>query len=536
MMSFYGGRRGQSFNIERTFSATNDVTSEALQSINLGGYYLVQNDSQYGYNAVYKRTLDGSQFIAKLVQDVATVNPENSPVLSLNTFDNVLSSYSSYHTDHPDDQTYGNGTYSAQGGMTSGTERDTILYNSYYDQNLQRNIIGLDIPYPVIDLHADLLPVSDIDHIVTKDSDSTPFHSIFNLKLPEGKTFTNLRITRPIDMAPTPIYDRVTGQPKDFSSDNTVVIVVYDEATVNNTKTYYLGDWNIITTINFTDTSVFTIADSYNTYTHYFKEINNITYTDGDLTITYTNPTRYPAFTTHIKAITSLTYDEETSQVKVTFNDDEFDTDPVLYTPNYIKDVRVTEDDHLQIYYSDPDYREEHGDAETGWVDYGSIRVASGILIGTNYTTTEIAELSGQSPVTRQVILDFLNTNYPQGCGIGHGDLVVRYLTDEQGNEITDDNGFPIVVKIYDNITELNENTVGKIITVGDTDDVKEFYAFDYRIQQWYYIGKIGDEVVAPPNIVIADIDDTPAAVQEVLESLPVGGIWLGVLSYDSGN
>lgn len=530
MMSFYGGRRGQSFNIERTFSTTNDVTSEALQSINLGGYYLVQNDSQYGYNAVYKRTLDGSQFIAKLVQDVATVNPENSLVLSLNTYNNV--------SEHSSDSTYGDGEYNASSGMTSGATRDTILYNSYYDQNLQRNIIGLDIPYPVIDMTANVLPLEQITDFIVKDTQaSRNFYTKYILNIPDGKSFTNLRITRPIDMAPTPIYDRGTNQPKDFGNNQYVIIAVYDEVTANGTKTYYLGDWNIITMLNFTDTSVFTIADSYNTYTHSFKEINNITYTDGDLTITYTNPTEYPEFTTHIKAITSLTYDEESSQVRVTFNDDEFGADPVLYTPNYIKDVRITEDDHLQIYYSDPDFREEHGDAQQDyWVDYGSVRVASGILIGTNYTTTEIAELSGQSPVTRQVILDFLNTNYPQGCGIGHGDLVVRYLTDEQGNEITDDNGFPIVVKIYDNITELNENTVGKIITVGDTDDVKEFYAFDYRIQQWYYIGKIGDEVVAPPNIAIADIDDTQAGVQEMLERLPVGGIWLGVLSYDSGD
>jgi hypothetical protein len=81
----------------------------------------------------------------------------------------------------------------------------------------------------------------------------------------------------------------------------------------------------------------------------------------------------------------------------------------VLYTPNYIKNVKVTDDSHLWIYYSDPVYREEYGDPdEEYWVDYGSVTAASGILIGLNYTYEDLELLTSVRPITREVIIQVL--------------------------------------------------------------------------------------------------------------------------------
>lgn len=522
MLSFYGGRRGASFTIERTY----DTMPASISDINIGSYFLVRQDALHGYNSIYKKvvTSPGYEFIANLVQSPSSSQSgqeENPPI--------IWETYTAVEG-HSGDSTYSSCTYTPA-DMVSGQTSSLIKFNSYQDLTGE-NHIGLQLPYPVINFTAEVKPASQITNTVEKLDTSTAFCSNFKLNIVESSSFKNLRVLQPKDVpVGTSIYDPVTDTVMTFSDPNEH-IVVYDQVSANGTKIYYFGSWNAIEDIDLSQTGLLTITDINGVdYTYQFKDIDDISFENDVFTIDYKDGT---SFVTQIRTVTDLEYDDITSQVIATYNTLDAETQQpeqrVLYTPNYIKNVKVTNDSHLWIYYSDPAYREEYGDPdEEYWVDYGSVTAASGILIGLNYTYEDLELLTSVRPITREVIIQVLQQEWPQGCGIGHGDLVVRYLTDDDGNYITDDQGYPIVVRIYDNITELNQNTLGKVITIGNANDNKEFYAFDYRINEWYYVGTINDEIEATPNIIIAPVDDSISGTQAILDELPIGGIWIGL-------
>ena len=73
----------------------------------------------------------------------------------------------------------------------------------------------------------------------------------------------------------------------------------------------------------------------------------------------------------------------------------------------------------------------------------------------------------------------------------------------------------------------------GKLITVGDEDDEKEVYGFNYNTdaQQhylgWYYVGIFATiDETNPASMVVAYDDHTAATQTEMLERLELGGLW----------
>ena len=533
MMSFYGGRRGSGFTIERSYNSWSDVS--AVSDINLGSYFLIRNDDLNGTNAVYKRVNTnqaGYEFVANLVTGYTSSSTPSDVTwgpLQWNSYTDVGT--------HSADETYSSRNYTGQ-ELVDGSTHSAIRVNSYRDAQNQ-NHIGLEVPYPVVDFTVDVKPASEITDVIEDitPSGSSPFYKLYQLNIAESSSFKNLRIIKPSDTQQT-IYN-IDNTAKTFTNDN--YIIVYNQDYVDNdtpvSRIYYLGDWNTIDGITLSQAGLLTITDENGqTYTYQFKDISGISFVGDELTVTYKDSTTYTAT---IRSVTELEYDEDTSEVIATYNTiDENTNEPeqeILYTPNFIKGVKVDDDGHLFVRYSDPNYTAEEPytgvtEEDGYWIDYGPMIGASGILIGTNYTYLEIAEIMHQTPITREVIIACLKQEYPHGCGIGRGDLIEGHLVDDQGQYITDDSGKPIVIKMYDNISEYAVNAMGKIITVGDTDDKKECYAFDYRKEVWYYIGTIGEEVVAPPNIIIAPVDDSIQGTQDILDELPVGGIWLGIV------
>lgn len=527
MMSFYGGRRGSGFTIERSYNSWSDVS--AVSDINLGSYFLIRNDDLNGTNAVYKRVNTnqvGYEFVANLVTGYTSSSTPSDAAwgpLQWNSYADVGT--------HSADETYSSRNYTGQ-ELVDGSTHSTIRVNSYRDAQNQ-NHIGLEVPYPVVDFTVDVKPASQITDVIEDitPQGSSPFYKLYQLNIAESSSFKNLRIIKPSDTQQT-IYN-IDNTAKTFTNDN--YIIVYNQDYVDNdtpvSRIYYLGDWNTIDGITLSQAGLLTITDENGqTYSYQFKDISGISFVGDELTVTYKDSTEYTAT---ITSVTKLEYDENTSEVIATYNTiDENTHEPkqeTIYTPNYIIDVRVDSRDHLQIYYSDPEYRQEHGSAQYDyWVDYGPVTGASGILVGLNYTYEEISEMSGATEITKSVIIRVLDQVWPNGCGISAGDLVVKYLTDDQGQIITDIDGKPIVVRYYDNITEMDETTMGKVITVGEEYGRKEFYAFDYRKQHWYYLDTIGQDVEIPQNIIIAPINDTQEGTQEIFDQLPVGGIWLG--------
>lgn len=167
---------------------------------------------------------------------------------------------------------------------------------------------------------------------------------------------------------------------------------------------------------------------------------------------------------------------------------------------NYLlESVIDPKDYHYLIYYSNANIRKELESAgrtrtyngKDGWLDLGSLRDDDGVLIGFNILPDSIP---GIESIT--FAINYLNSVYPEG------------LTDP---------------KVY-----------GKIVTVGEPHENKNFYAFDYTYDEndqykgWYYLGTFADEriwtLVGKENDIELNKDKNKVAI---------GGVWFIVEDTD---
>lgn len=113
------------------------------------------------------------------------------------------------------------------------------------------------------------------------------------------------------------------------------------------------------------------------------------------------------------------------------------------------------------------------------WKDLGAIKDQAGILIGFNITKAQINEAGFQEPI------EYLNKQFPTG------------LTGEQNQP----GGMSTKEKIV---------TYTPKIASEDGKDDKEFYAFDYNLNTWYYLGKIADSGIR--DVVLTNSTDPSSA------------------------
>lgn len=236
------------------------------------------------------------------------------------------------------------------------------------------------------------------------------------------------------------------------------------------------------------------------------------------------------------KLITKMQYDEDAGQIVVTYtgenNTETFDLGqmPTSFTFNNsnpkgdsilrikhgeedilisnpitsIYDMKITPGHHLAVLFNDVNLRnsiESSGKGLTltssrdnvsydGWLDLGSVFVDSGIFIGTNLTYEDL-ELTAATATIDDVVNE-LNERLPGGLG-GDGD----------------------------NRDYLKE----KIVTVGENNQKKEFYGFDYdyktdspeEYKGWYYLGSIESAAAATKSSCrMGSADDQSRQGQEI--------------------
>lgn len=163
---------------------------------------------------------------------------------------------------------------------------------------------------------------------------------------------------------------------------------------------------------------------------------------------------------------------------------------------------------HLFVLYSDPSHRVKN--ATDGWIsnndamkydasipnygsniywkDLGTIKDQAGILIGFNITKAQLTAAG----FTDADIITYLNREFPFG------------LTGAQNQPG-------------------GQSNLGKIVTYQPQDDAKsdkEFYAFDYNLSTWYYLGKIADTGMRDVKLM-----DESAASYESLKTLTADGL-----------
>lgn len=163
---------------------------------------------------------------------------------------------------------------------------------------------------------------------------------------------------------------------------------------------------------------------------------------------------------------------------------------------------------HLFVLYSDPSHRVKvatdgwisNNDAmkydtsipdygvDVYWKDLGTIKDQAGILIGFNITKAQLTAAG----LTDADIITYLNREFPFG------------LTGAQNQPG-------------------GQSNLGKIVTYQPQDDAKsdkEFYAFDYNLSTWYYLGKIADTGMRDVKLM-----DESAASYESLKTLTAEGL-----------
>lgn len=198
--------------------------------------------------------------------------------------------------------------------------------------------------------------------------------------------------------------------------------------------------------------------------------------------------------------------DDKSIYVKYNSNPDPVKvSDPI----NSIERLVVRPSDwHLFVLYSDPSHRVKN--ATDGWIsnndamkydasipnygsniywkDLGTIKDQAGILIGFNITKSQLTAAG----FTDADIITYLNREFPFG------------LTGAQNQPG-------------------GKSNLGKIVTYQPQDDAKsdkEFYAFDYNLSTWYYLGKIADTGMRDVKLM-----DESAASYESLKTLTAEGL-----------
>lgn len=163
---------------------------------------------------------------------------------------------------------------------------------------------------------------------------------------------------------------------------------------------------------------------------------------------------------------------------------------------------------HLFVLYSDPSHRvkvatdgwisnndvmkydtsiPDYG-VDVYWKDLGTIKDQAGILIGFNITKAQLTAAG----LTDADIIPYLNREFPFG------------LTGAQNQPG-------------------GQSNLGKIVTYQPQDDAKsdkEFYAFDYNLSTWYYLGKIAYTEMRDVKLM-----DESAASYESLKTLTLEGL-----------
>ena len=161
---------------------------------------------------------------------------------------------------------------------------------------------------------------------------------------------------------------------------------------------------------------------------------------------------------------------------------------------NYIHETAIdVVDYHFLVYYSNPNIRKKLTDdgltrsynGKDGWLDLGSIKDETGVLIGFNLKPSDHPGIE-----IIENALQYLDTNYPNG------------------------------------LTNLLYK--GKIVTIGNSGDNKLFYAFDYDTNKWYYLGTFDND-----NTWTMVAKENDITLESKKQKLAIGGVWFIVEGED---
>lgn len=586
--SFYGGKPGFSFIIVANYASIDDMIENfqlgpSYEAVHFDEHVLINTESKNNPDngKIYRRGYDYTNDMGGAVYVGTIVGPAGkAPLLELTTVANVKSMQEeAVEAGEGYDYRYSEGSYAPTEDLIPGyipaNEDDEESEDSYNDEiqwaccsirdSLEEDCIayiGFIFPYLVTEYDAESVSpyynrietdtgdYVNQDLIKRTDEGDHPYYQKWHFSIPKGIKGDSLNNFRVITASDSDGVEEYSDQSDDRNDGREILVYDYynyDADESGDPVSIYLGDYNMIKNISLSDEGTITISythDDDTVYTQWFQRIDEVTLDeDGTFTVTYNRIDENgdnETYVTSLQWVTDIGIDEDGNltihysneddtsgtylgQIRqissISINTTSEDSDEegtgnqkvhVVYNTdsegedigeplNYIMKMALVEDDyHLLVYYSDPARRNdliESGESYTydgkdGWFDLGAVKDDSGILIGLNLTTDDSEDY------------DLNNTTE-----------AIAYLNDTYSGGLTG--------------TDLQ----GKVVTIGSATDSKQFYAFDYNLDDngeyygWYYLGSFNVEIF-DFVIIGAETDDD---IESKKSSLDIGGLWFVV-------
>lgn len=444
--SFYGGKAGTPFIIAKSYNSVRAMIVDfakgpALTTVQYGEHVIINTEDKNNSNngALYRRGYDYNNSMGGAIYVGTIVGPSGkSPMFELTTFENIKE----ITFKDSDEVRQGEGIWNISNkslipGKTDSEFNDDIVWN-YITIRDQQGIdttawVGIKIPYHVIEMDAQSVSAyynrdketadfKNVNLVERDDDQAHPFYSHWSVRIPKGIKGDALKNFRVVE-ASDAIQD-YEGKTDDINNHRKVLVYdyyCYDTKENGEPKTLYLGDFNMIDTIDLADDGTFTI-----TYTH-------------DNTVTYTKK---------IKWITSTTLNSTTGVFHIDYNDgSNYET-----TLKWINGISLADNGTITFTYTTGD--SEALENKIKWITTTELETNGTLTINYNDGTKEVFDKKIQW-ITNITLTDegILTINYNNDTPAFTKSLIwpVRIEFDSKDNEA--DPGTQVIKVTYNNGT-----------------------------------------------------------------------------------
>lgn len=444
--SFYGGKAGTPFVIAKSYNSVNAMIADfakgpALTAVQYGEHVIINTEDKNNSNngALYRRGYDYNNSMGGAIYVGTIVGPSGkAPMFELTTIENIKE----ITFKDSDEVRQGEGAWNISNkslvpGKADSEFNDDIAwsYITIRDQHGTDTTawVGIKIPYHVIEMDAQSVSayynrdneIADFKNtnLVERDDDQAhPFYSHWSVRIPrgiKGDALKNFRVVEASDA----IQD-YEGKTDDINNHRKILVYdyyCYDTKENGEPKTLYLGDFNMIDTIDLADDGTFTI-----TYTH-------------DNTVTYTKK---------IKWITSTTLNSATGVFHIDYNDGtNYET-----TLKWINGISLADNGTITFTYTTGD--SEALENKIKWITTTELETNGTLTINYNDGTKEVFDKKIQW-ITNITLTDegILTINYNNDTPAFTKSLIwpVRIEFDSKDNEA--DPGTQVIKVTYNNGT-----------------------------------------------------------------------------------
>ena len=525
MYSFYGGRPGNSFTIVTSFSTVQEMITAfqggpAYTNVHYDEYVIINTEDKnnptngqiYRRGYDYNNDMGGAELIGTIVGPAG-----KAPLLTMDDYKTIDDMQGTEGL--VDD---GEGHYISMkskgqltidnNGLIPGKDEeenfhDTIKWVSYsFRDSKGRDTVahvGFKIPYPVIDFETSNIDFWDSIETIRIDDKTHPFYEKWKINMPRGQkgdSFQNFRIITPSG-GDVENYKTTEEMAEDIRND--AEILVYDYYVYNDSqgnpidtpqkKTFYIGDYNIIKSINVSQNGTLTVAYTHNVDQHFdnmIKWIENVTLADnGVLSLKYNNQEEVTNLN-QIKWITGLYLGTDgTLYARYNYGDDEVITAPPTQSEDgqseeisgdaislkWITDVQLSSNGIITVHYNNGEAEEINSDDPLKFIN--NIELSDDGILTVEYNTLKNSEQPEAGNVTEEI-----NTDKPikwvSGVDItdqnateqsNRGKLIVNY---NNGDPDILDMRYPTNIEIDETLDEEHPENQYKIKTTYSNGDI----------------------------------------------------------------